>query len=195
MDYNKIDNVIRSERILNNLDKFVLKFCGMLDEYVVVSGYVSILFGRSRATEDIDLLVPSMTIEEFLKYWKRFESGGFECLNTLKADEAYKMLRSCAIRFSLRGRLIPNIEFKVMKNDLDKYSFDRRVEVLLTEGSLMISPLEMQIAYKLYLGSDKDLEDAKYIYELFKESLDMDELNKLVGKLKVRGNFEVINED
>jgi len=66
---------------------------------------------------------------------------------------------------------------------------------LLTEGSLMISPLEMQIAYKLYLGSDKDLEDAKYIYELFKESLDMDELNKLVGKLKVRGNFEVINED
>jgi hypothetical protein len=36
------------DKELNNLDKFVIDFVSLLDNYVIVSGYVSILFGRSR---------------------------------------------------------------------------------------------------------------------------------------------------
>ena len=35
-----------------------------------------------------------------------------------------------------------------------------------------ISPLEIQIAYKMFLGSLKDLEDAKFLFELFKYEID-----------------------
>ena len=36
---------------------------------------------------------------------------------------------------------------------------------------LNISPMELQIAYKLYLSGDKDIEDAIYLYEIFKERI------------------------
>ncbi|MBI2141461.1 hypothetical protein HYU16_03480, partial [Candidatus Woesearchaeota archaeon] len=50
------DKTIKLDKVLNELDKFVLKFIKILEkhaDYVIVSGYVSILFGRSRSTEDI----------------------------------------------------------------------------------------------------------------------------------------------
>ena len=61
-----------------------------------------------------------------------------------------------------------------------------------SEIIFFISPLEMQIAFKLSLGSDKDLEDAKHIYELFKEKLNNGELLGLVSKLKVEEAFDKI---
>lgn len=39
---------------------------------------------------------------------------------------------------------------------------------------LLISPIELQIPYKLYLSSDKDIEDAVYLWVLFREMLDGD---------------------
>ena len=192
MEYDKNKKEIKLGRISNNLDSFVLKFCRLLDFYVIVSGYVAILFGRSRATEDIDLLVPSMSFNEFSELWNKILNEGFECLNTSKVSEAYDYLRGSAIRFSLIGKPIPNVEFKIIKNDLDRYSFNNKIKVLLDEGSVFISPFEMHIAYKLFLGSEKDLEDAKHIYELFKEDLNIKELNSLLETLKVKNKFEEI---
>lgn len=50
----------------------------------------------------------------------------------------------------------------------------------------------MQIAYKLFLGTEKDLEDAKHLYDLFKEKLNKEELLYLIDKLKVKDKFEII---
>ncbi len=51
---------IMFNKIVNNLDKFVIDFCSILNEleirYVIVSGYVSILFGRSRSSEYMNLI-------------------------------------------------------------------------------------------------------------------------------------------
>ena len=51
------------EKELSNLDNFVHQFIGLLEslkiEYTIVSGYVSILLGRSRGTEDVDILIPN----------------------------------------------------------------------------------------------------------------------------------------
>ena len=44
----------------------------------------------------------------------------------------------------------------------------------------------MQIAYKLYLGSEKDIEDATHVYEMFKNKLDAELLNSLIEKLNVK---------
>ena len=50
----------------------------------------------------------------------------------------------------------------------------------------------MQIAYKLFLSSGKDLEDAKHLYDLFKEKINKDELLYFIDKLDVRKNFELM---
>ena len=52
--------IILNNKVVNRLDEFVLTFTSVLDRmkinYVIVSGYVAIVFGRSRATEDIDII-------------------------------------------------------------------------------------------------------------------------------------------
>ncbi len=49
------------DRELSLLDSFVLSFTKHLAsnniKYVIVSGYVAILFGRSRISEDVDILI------------------------------------------------------------------------------------------------------------------------------------------
>ncbi len=194
MKYNFERKEIDLEKELNNLDKFVRDFCILLEEYVIVSGYVSILFGRSRATEDIDLLVPKLNKGEFRKVWERAHENKFECINTSSYDKAFEMLKEHAIRFSKLNNPVPNIEFKIIKNDNDEYSLKNKLRVKIEGGNLFISPIEMQIAYKLGLGSDKDLEDAKHLYEVFKEKINKEELDKLVNELEVKSKFELIKE-
>jgi hypothetical protein len=55
---------------------------------------------------------------------------------------------------------------------------------------LFISPMELQIPFKLFLGSEKDIEDAKHLYLLFKGKLDKKLLGRFVTKLKVEKSFK-----
>jgi len=192
-DENKKEIILNKE--LNNLDKFVLDFVNLLDEYVIVSGYVSILLGRSRATEDVDLLIPKINFENFNNFWKKIYKNNFECLNTSRVEDAFKMLNEHAIRFAYPGKPIPNIEFKIIKTDLDKYSFENKIKVIVDDKFFLISPLELQIAYKLFLVADgideelqvdKDIEDARYLYKLFKEKINKEEFEIFVNKLNVK---------
>ena len=192
MEYIVDKKEIKLGRKANKLDEFVLDFTSLLSEYVVVSGYVSILFGRSRATEDIDLLVPKIAIDEFKKLWGRVNNKGFECINTLNVLEAFEMLNEHAIRFARERRPVPNIEFKIIKNDFERYVYENKIKVIMLGKELFISPIEAQITYKLFLGSEKDLEDAKHLYELFFDKIDKKELKHLINKLKVVDQFNLI---
>src|SRR3990172_8602329 len=112
MKYNSENKEIILDREKSKLDEFVIDFCRLLDDYVLVSGYVSIIFGRSRATEDVDLLVPDMDFEPFKELWEKIYHSGFECINTDDPEEAMKMLSEHAIRFAKKGAAVPNMEFK-----------------------------------------------------------------------------------
>ena len=201
MEYDSTAGEIKLEKELNEIDKFILEFARLLDDYVVVSGYVSILFGRSRATEDVDLLIPYLEKNHFIELFRKIEDADFECLNTSEPEKAFDLLQSHAIRFAKKGRPIPNIEFKTIKTDIDKYSFDNKIRVMLQGKSLYISPLEMQIAYKLFLvgeinldeiSSNKDFEDAKHLYELFKDKLNKDEILYSISILDVKEKWEFL---
>jgi hypothetical protein len=192
MEYNAGKKEIKLDRELSKLDNFVIDFCKLLKDYVIVSGYVSILLGRSRATEDVDLLVPRMSMGEFEKLWEKICDAGFKCINTSIVSGAFDMLNEHAIRF-YKDIPMPNIEFKMIKNNLDEYSFKNKIKVRMGKEVLYVSPLELQIAYKLFLsqeGNEKDLEDAKYLYDLFKEKLNKEELLEFVNKLDVKKEFE-----
>jgi len=185
----KGDEIIFS-RELSTLDNFVLDFTDALTKnnikYVIVSGYVAILFGRSRMSEDADILIEHITFEKFLKFWSEIEQN-YECLNTSNPHDAYNgyLENRHAIRMAKKGSFIPNIEIKFVKNDLDRYSLKHRKHVKLADRSLYISPIELQIPYKLFLGSEKDIEDARFLFKLFKDKLDIRLLKVFLNKLKV----------
>lgn len=204
MKYNPLKKELKLGRELSNLDKFVLKFTNILEkhaDYVIVSGYVSILLGRSRSTEDIDLLASEINLEDFKTLFADLEKNDFECINTSKPEAAFEMLKGHAIRFFEKGKPTPNIEFKSIKTELDSYSFNNKIKVLLDRSTLNISPLELQIAYKLFLAAegldeelraDKDIEDARYLYKLFKEKLNKEEFHTFIDKLKVKNKLKYI---
>ena len=175
------------DKHLNKLDKFVLGITKLFTcKYVIVSGYVEILFGRNRASEDIDFLIPRLKEEEFKIFWDSVIQE-FECLNTPRMEEALKeyLSEKHAIRFSPPKAYLPNAEIKFVQNELDSLALDSAIKVVLNGTELYVSPIEMQIAYKLYLGSDKDVEDAVFLFELFRKTLDMETLHEFGRKLQI----------
>lgn len=175
---------------LSMLDNFVLNFTNLLInhkiKHVIVSGYVAILFGRNRLSEDIDILIQRIAFEKFQKLWQELENS-YECLNTGNPYDAYHRYLEAhhAIRIARKGSFIPNIEVKFVKNDLDIFSLENRKKLKINDEILFISPLEIQIPYKLFLGSEKDIEDARFLFKLFKDKLNMALLNRFLTELKI----------
>lgn len=174
---------IKLDRELSELDKFALNFLRILEkytEYVVISGYVAILLGRTRATDDIDVFIKPITRDKFSELYRELKEKGFWCLNAESETEIYSFLQDkLAIRFAKEGFATPNFEIKFPKDKLDEQTFDNSIEVITKEGKIIISDLERQIAFKKYhLKSNKDKEDALHVEELFKEKIDYEKINK-----------------
>lgn len=190
------ENRIVLEKEFSNLDKLVIKFVRILDnleiEYVIISGYIAILFGRSRNTEDVDLFVEEMPFGKFMRFWNELGKEGFECLNTSNAKEAFEdyLKEKLAVRFAEKGLVQPNFELKFPKTRYNEYSLKNKVEVILNGEKLKTSEMELQIAFKLNLGSDKDFEDARHLYKVFKEHLDLNLLKRQISGLKVEKQAE-----
>ncbi len=135
---------------------------------------------------DVDIFIEHISFEKFLKFWSGIEQS-YECLNTGNSYEAYNdyLINHHALRIAKKGCFIPNIELKFVKNDLDRYSLENRKHVKLADRSLYLSPLELQIPYKLFLGSEKDIEDARFLFKLFKDNLNIVLLKMFLIKLKI----------
>lgn len=175
-------NTIKLDKVINELDKFVLNFIRILEkhtDYVIISGYVAILFGRARATEDIDIFIEEINKEKFTSLWDNLNNN-YWCLNTGDIDEMYDYLKGgLAVRFALKENTIPNFEVKFAKKLLDKEAFKDRLTVLTELGEIKVSSIERQIAFKrYYLKSDKDLEDASHMEKLFKEHISTNKIEE-----------------
>lgn len=185
-------NIIKVDKEITKLDEFVFKFIDIVKkyvDYVIISGYVSILFGRARSTEDIDVFIKKIDKGKFISLHKDLVKNKFWCLNSEGVDEIYDYLSNgLAVRFAEKDKIIPNFEIKFPKDALDEETFDDIILVELPLGKLKISSIERQIAFKrYYLKSDKDLEDAKHLEVLFRDKIDKDKIIKyknLIKKLK-----------
>jgi hypothetical protein len=189
------ENTIKLDKILNKLDKFVINFVRILEKlnfkYVIISGYVAILFGRNRSSEDVDIFIEKLDEKQFELLWNELIKE-FECINVGDFKDAYfeYLLQDNAVRFANGNEFIPNMEVKFPSKSLDFWVLDKRKKVLLNDNLLYVSPLELQISFKLVLGSEKDIEDARFLYKLFKDKLDINVLNSFNRKLKVVDKFD-----
>lgn len=178
---------IKLDKVMNELDKLVLRFVKILEkhtDYVIVSGYVAILFGRSRATEDIDIFIKELNKERFNMLYNDLKKHGYWCLNTEDADDIYDyLINGSAVRFAMKNETIPNFEVKFAKKRLSIEALKDILTVITKLGKIKVSSIERQIAFKrYYLKTDKDIEDAEHMESLFREHID----TKKVDYYKIR---------
>ncbi len=175
------EKTILLERELSELDRIVLQFAHILEKhvsYVLISGYVAILFGRTRTTEDVDFFLAPMSKEEFQALYDDLLKNGFWSIISDSAEELYSTLQDkLSIRFAEKGKVFPNMEVKFVRDLLDRITLQSKVKVMTKEGDLFIGNIEQQIAYKKFiLMSQKDLEDARHLQRLF--GIDDHNINK-----------------
>ncbi len=182
-------------------DKVSLRFSEVLNnlgiKYAVVAGYVAILFGRARRSDDIDFICEYLSLQDFIRLARILKTKGYvimqgEISEVRSLTDVYRryLCEGYSIRFMYDDVIIPNIEFKLASNTLQSYSIEHAYQVIINNShTIKIAPLELQIAYKVYLGSSKDLGDAVFIYELFKQIISTEELNKWCKELEVDCNW------
>lgn len=182
------------DRTPSELDKMVLEFTEILDEenieYVVVSGYVAILTGRSRATEDIDIVIERLPQKRTAALADRLRDAGYWGA-TMPLDDLFDTLSDdVRQRIAEEGMMIPNVELWFVKNEYERAALADPLIVEVSDHEVAISPLELQIAYKLFLGSEKDFEDAIHLYQVFEGHLDEDRLQTYVAELEVNESYD-----
>lgn len=180
------------DRPANDLDELAIQFTEILDDldidHVYVAGYVAILTGRSRSTEDIGVLLERLDAETVDELASRLEREGLWG-PAMPLDDMTEMLDD-NIWVARDGEMIPHLEVKFVDGRLDRASLENAVTARIAGAAIPIGPLELQIAYKLWLGGDTDFEDAAHLYTVLGESLRRRDLERWVEELGVEEEYD-----
>lgn len=178
----------------NRLDELAIAFSDVLDRldiaHVCVAGYVAILAGRARSTEDVDVLIEEVDEETADELAEALAEEGFWG-PAMPLASMYEMLgNGDNIWVAPEDQLTPHVEVKFARDEFDRASLENSMTARIGGATVPIGPVELQIAYKLYLGSRTDVEDAVHLYALFEESLSVTRLEEWVSRLGVRDEYE-----
>lgn len=188
------DDVLVVDRDPNELDELAIEFSALLSDleidHVYVAGYVAILAGRARATQAVDVLLEPCdraTVETLVERLDDRDFWG----PAMPLEDAHEMLSGGdLVRVARDGEMVPHLEVKYASNEFDRASLENAITARIGGVDLPIGPLELPIAYKLYLGTGTDFEDAAHLYAMVGESLSTAALERWVTKLGVTDAYE-----
>ncbi len=201
MEFEFSGNRIKFSRELSDLDRFVIDLIGIINQvgikYSVISGYLAILFGRPRVTEDVDVFIEDIDYAKFKKFFDILIERGYEFINSANPEDLYNnyLKESLGVRAVKVGSVFPNMEIKLAKSRFDKISMEKQILIEFNGNKIWTSELELQIAFKLYLGSRKDIEDARFLFKLFEDKLDSVEIERYAIELECRGKLRFLGDD
>lgn len=167
------------------LDRFAKDFADVVKKhtrYVIVSGFVAIAHGRSRGTEDIDLIIEKISKDNFVKMHSDLIKAGFECMQSGNPSLIYDdyLAEKTSVRYVRKGEFLPEMELKLAKDALDNYQLKNRKKLPMTGLDLYFSSIEMNIAFKEeLLKADKDMEDARHLRIIYAGRISEDEINSI----------------
>ncbi|MEK6959624.1 MAG: hypothetical protein AABX47_00485 [Nanoarchaeota archaeon] len=174
----------------NVLERFALGFCEIVERhcpYIIVSGFVAIASGRTRATEDIDMILPRIDKARFTDLHQDLVKAGFEVMQGGSSASIYDhyLKDGLSIRYIRVGSPLPEMEVKLAKDPLDEYQLKTRMKIPLTGLDLWFSSIDMNIAFKEeLLKSAKDLEDAAHLRRVFTGQVDEKEIKSIKALIK-----------
>lgn len=179
----------REIKNVNILGKFCEQFCRIVNkycQYIVVSGFVAIASGRTRGTEDIDMIIEKIDLKKFKEIFDKLKENGFVCMQSEDPEEIYSYLKdNLSVRFTWRDKSLPEMEVKFVKDALDEYQLNSKVKLELTDLDVWFSNINVNIAFKEeLLKSPKDLEDAKHLRIVYSEMVNEKEIEKVKEMIK-----------
>ncbi|MEK6950563.1 MAG: hypothetical protein AABX13_02460 [Nanoarchaeota archaeon] len=177
----------------NILDAFCEEFCVIMQKYcryIVVSGFLAIASGRTRGTEDIDMIIEKISQDKFTLLFRTLEQNNFVCMQSGSPEEAYAYLQEkLSLRFTKKDQPLPEMEVKFAKDILDDYQLQQRIKIPLTGLNVWFSNVNINVAFKEeLLKSPKDLEDARHLRIVFKEMVEereIKEVKKMIRELRL----------
>jgi hypothetical protein len=179
----------REIRDTNILNKFCEEFCEIIGEhceYIIVSGFLAIASGRTRGTEDIDMIIERVSLEKFKDVFNDLIGNGFICMQSNSSKEVYDYLQdNISVRFTWKDKALPEMEVKFAKDVLDEYQIKNKVKYEITKVNVWFSNVNVNIAFKEeYLKSPKDMEDASHLRIMFSEFVNEEEINNIIQLIK-----------
>jgi hypothetical protein len=152
--------------------------------------HVSILAGRARSTKDIDVLIETIDGETADELATILAQNGFWG-PAMPLPSLYEMLENGDnIWVAPDDQITPHIEVKFARDEFDRASLRNTISARIDDETLPIGLLELQVAYKLYLGTQTDIEDAAHLYTLFEEIISVPRLEKWVTRLDVEDEYD-----
>lgn len=179
------------------LEEITETFCRVVERhspYIIVSGFVAISHGRSRGTEDVDIIVDRLDGPAFASLHRALEGAGFECIQGKDPGELYQgyLIQQTSIRYVRKGTFVPEMEVKLAKDDLDDYQLRTRQKLPLSGTDLWFSSIEMNVAFKEeLLRSDKDIADARHLRIVYEGKINEEEVHKIkrmIRRLRLHGS-------
>ena len=177
------------------LDNFTESFCEIVDrhcKYIICSGFVAISHGRSRGTEDIDMIIEKLSLEKFEKLHNDLIENNFICMQSENPKNIYEdyLILGDSVRYTPKNNMLPEMEMKFAKDEIDRDQLNSRVKIPFTELNVYFPKIEEAIAFKEeYLKSEKDLEDAKHLRIIYEDNLDEEYIKKFkekINKIKMK---------
>ena len=174
------------EQFAEDFVKIVEKHC----KYIIISGFVAIIHGRPRGTEDIDMIIEKIPKEKFIKLHKDLIKNGFECMQSNNPKIIYDdyLMNITSVRYTKKDEFLPEMEIKFAKDELDNLQISTRQKFPEINPMIWFSSIEMNIAFKeQLLKSDKDMEDAKHLRIIYEGKLDehrINEIKKMIKKIR-----------
>lgn len=182
------------DREPNVLDALAIECSAIFDQHeidhVFVAGYVAILSGRARATDDIDLIIERTTPEVLSQVADAFESSGFWGPATPLTDIHAVLEEGGRIWIAREDTTTPHLDITFPSDRYHRASLTNSIPARIGDATIPIGPLELQIAYKLNLGGRTDFEDAAHLFLLFEETLSTQKLEYWVEELGVTHEYE-----
>jgi len=172
------------------LDEFAEDFCKIVNlhcKYIICSGFVAISHGRSRGTEDIDMVIEKLSLEKFEKLHQDLIKNGFKCLQSDSSKTIYEayLILGDSVRYTEIDKMLPEMEVKFAKDEIDRAQLNSRIKIPFTGLDVYFPKIEESIAFKEeYLKSDKDLEDARHLRIIYEDKLDEKYIEEFKEKIK-----------
>jgi hypothetical protein len=159
-------------------------------DYAVVAGYLAILLGRTRATEDVDVIVEPLSADRATALATALREAGYWG-SAMPLDDLHETLAAGTnVRVAEDGEVVPNVELNYAADEYDRASIANAVVVEIDGAAFRVGEPELQVAYKLRLGSDKDVEDATHLLEVLDPILDEATLERYVTELGVEAAYD-----
>ena len=133
------------------------------------------------------MIIERMSEEKFLLLHRELISNGFHCIQSSSEDEVYEYLENkVSVRYTDNDEFFPpEMEMKFAKDEIDELQLKTRKKLPFTGLNIWFSSIEMNIAFKEeWLGSDKDVEDAKYLRIIYKDEFNDKEIEMIKEMIK-----------